>query len=63
VIVGGLYWGASGVLMGQAIGGALFAVVAIAMAVNTINRLSRPEPVDPFAEESALHHISGRRNW
>ena len=63
VIAGGLYWGASGVLMGQAIGGAMFAAVGILMAVKTINRLSRPEPVDPFAEESTLHHISGRRNW
>lgn len=62
-IAGGLYWGASGVLMGQAIGGAMFGVVGVLMAVKTINRLSRPEPVDPFAEESTLHHISGRRNW
>jgi len=63
VIAGGFYWGASGVLMGQAVGGALFAAVGIFMALKTFNRLSRPEPVDPFAEESTLHHISGRRNW
>lgn len=63
VIAGGVLWGASGVLLGQAVGGALFAVAALMLASKTINRLSRPEPVDPFAEESTLHHISGRRNW
>lgn len=63
VILGGAYWGASGVLMGQAIGGAFFAAAGLWLAIKTINRLSRPEPVDPFAEESTLHHISGRRNW
>ncbi len=62
-LLGGVYWGASGVLLGQAVGGALFAAIGVVMAVKTINRLSRPEPVDPFAEESTLHHISGRRNW
>jgi hypothetical protein len=51
------------VLLGQAIGGAFFAALAVVMAKKTINRLSRPESVDPFAEESTLHHISGRRNW
>ncbi|GAA6182627.1 MATE family efflux transporter [Shimia sp. NS0008-38b] len=63
VILGGAYWGASGVLLGQAIGGAFFAVAAVLMALKTINRLSTPEPVDPFAKDSTLHHVSGRRNW
>ncbi|WP_247743872.1 MATE family efflux transporter [Shimia sp. R9_3] len=63
VLLGGAVWGASGVLLGQAFGGALFAALAVAAAIKTINRLSVPAPVDPFAKDSTLHHVSGRRNW
>ncbi|WP_247744992.1 MATE family efflux transporter [Shimia sp. R11_0] len=63
VIAGGAIWGASGVLMGQAVGGAFFALAALLLAMKTIRKISAPEPVDPFAKDSTLHHVSGRRNW
>ena len=62
-VIGGEFWGASGVLLGQAIGGAIFGVLAVMLALRTINRISAPNPVDPFAKDSTLHHVSGRRNW
>ncbi len=63
VMVGIAFWGASGVLIGQAIGGALFAGIAFVVVIKKIDRLAVPGAVDPFVEDSELHKISGRRNW
>jgi hypothetical protein len=36
----GLYWGAEGVLIGQAVGGMLFGVLAVWLALRVIDRVT-----------------------
>lgn len=52
-------WGAPGVLIGQALGGAVFAVITMLLArrvmVETADTV--PAPRDPFAREARLHRL------
>ncbi len=63
VLIGAALAGASGVLIGQAIGGAIFATIALVMARRLVTNLNKPELVDPFASETALHQHSSRKGW
>ncbi|MFT6075898.1 MAG: putative MATE family efflux protein [Yoonia sp.] len=61
VLVGAAWFGAPGVLIGQYVGGAVFAVVAVVLARKVMAAQSaQKEPADPFARQarlfSLLHH-------
>lgn len=63
VFAGSAWFGAEGVLLGQAIGGVVFALVAVIMATRLIARLEKPEPVDPFMKQRRLHTLFGQGRW
>ncbi len=63
VIIGSKIAGAPGVLLGQAFGGVLFAVIGWVMVNRVISHLSRPGPTDPFADQRRIHSLFGRRGW
>lgn len=60
----GAYWyGASGVLIGQAIGGMFFAVIGFVLVRRISMRLQgQPEP-SPFAQERTEHQVTTHRGW
>ncbi len=63
-ILGGMWFGATGVLVGQALGGVLFAFVAILLAYRTMDQ--QPVPgvsTEPFHGQKRFHLLFGRRNW
>lgn len=60
VIVGAQYWGASGVLIGQAAGGVVFALISWLLVRRVSEGLLHPVEADPFVEQSRLHALSGR---
>lgn len=62
-VVGGILAGAPGVLMGQALGGVVFAVVCWVMVRRVVSKLSTPQKPDPFAGQNRLHALFGRRGW
>ncbi|WP_420584406.1 MATE family efflux transporter [Ruegeria sp.] len=55
--------GAPGVLLGQALGGVIFAVVCRVLVRRVVSQLSAPKPVDPFAGQNRLQALFGRRGW
>lgn len=67
VLAGSALMGASGVLIGQAVGGVLFAVLGFGLAWRLTGQLQgQMQPsgeVDQFASENRLHQVSTRRNW
>ncbi len=62
-VAGGYVAGAPGVLLGQALGGVLFATVCLLLVRRVVSRLSAPQPVDPFAGQNRLQALFGRRGW
>ncbi|WP_108816505.1 MATE family efflux transporter [Loktanella sp. Alg231-35] len=61
VLVGAAWFGAPGILIGQYIGGALFALIAIVLALRVMAKEARePTEAEPFARQarlfSLLHH-------
>ena len=54
VILGGMWWGAPGVLIGQALGGIVFAAVALFLAWRVIKGGGPRVPVRPFARNGRL---------
>ncbi len=60
VMVGAAWYGAPGVLIGQYVGGAVFAGIALVMARRVLTRQGAPEEAEPFARQarlfSLLHH-------
>ncbi|MFV0410300.1 MAG: MATE family efflux transporter [Paracoccus sp. (in: a-proteobacteria)] len=62
-ILGAQLGGASGVLLGQALGGLIFAALAWVMAVRVMNNLRVPGQPDSFREQRRLHVLFGRRGW
>ncbi|MFQ6546589.1 MATE family efflux transporter [Aestuariibius sp. 2305UL40-4] len=60
VIAGASLWGASGVLIGQAIGGVVFAGLAYLLVLRVSASLSAPAPTDPFVHQSRFHSLFGR---
>ena len=65
VVGGAALMGAQGVLIGQAIGGVIFAGVAIWLAYRVIDELEHPKErvVDPFARQRRLHTLFGSGRW
>ncbi|MEL6588105.1 MAG: MATE family efflux transporter [Pseudomonadota bacterium] len=63
VVLGSVWFGAPGVLIGQAIGGVIFAALAYALAQRTMNDLEHPKPVDPFTPQRRMHLMFGRGRW
>ena len=62
-IVGGHLAGASGVLLGQALGGVIFAAVAWWLAMRVMEQPGAPSAPDPFAAQTRLQALFGRRGW
>jgi len=65
-IWGGVWLGAPGVLMGQALGGMVFAFIAVFMAYRLmrapVTLVDKIAP-DPFTRSSRFQVLFGRRNW
>ena len=55
--------GASGVLIGQAIGGVIFAIIGVVTAWRLTGSLQAHKDIDEFAEHQNLHQVTTRRNW
>lgn len=62
-VLGGMWFGAPGVLIGQAAGGVFFAIIAMAIAQRLMTSLNRPKEVDPFAEQKRFHMLFWRGRW
>lgn len=62
-LAGAAIAGAGGVLIGQAIGGVIFAAIGVAMAWRLTGSLHVTKNVDDFAKHQNLHQVSTRRNW
>ncbi|MDU8926395.1 MATE family efflux transporter [Alisedimentitalea sp. MJ-SS2] len=54
VIVGAALWGAKGVLIGQAVGGVVFGVLAVVLALRVILRGGRTHRHEPYARQARL---------
>lgn len=54
VIVGAMWWGAPGVLIGQAVGGVVFAALALVLALRVIRKGDADEYPKPFARQARL---------
>lgn len=63
VWAGAAIGGASGVLIGQAVGGVIFAVAGVVIAWRLTASLEENSKVDEFAEHDRLHQVTTRRNW
>ncbi|MBF9035028.1 MATE family efflux transporter [Rhodobacterales bacterium HKCCE2091] len=57
VILGAAIWGAEGVLLGQAAGGVVFAVLSAVLVARAIARADRPSQPRPFQREARLMQI------
>ncbi len=63
VLVGSLWFGAEGVLIGQAAGGIIFAVIAVIMAVRLMNSDEISTKPTPFQSQRRLHLLINRGRW
>ncbi|MEM1128965.1 MAG: MATE family efflux transporter [Pseudomonadota bacterium] len=61
-VLGGMLFGAPGVLMGQALGGVIFAGLAWYLVDRVTRSLDTPQPADPFANQGRLQSLFGRTN-
>jgi len=61
--IGSQLAGASGVLLGQAFGGVIFAVIGWVLMVRVVSGLERAGTAEPFAEQNRIHSLFGRRGW
>ncbi len=55
--------GAPGVLLGQAFGGVIFAVISWVMVMRVVSGLQSSQAIEPFADQNRLHSLFGRRGW
>lgn len=62
VYAGAAWWGAPGVLIGQALGGILFAVLAMFIALRLTNRLDPQRVCDPLTPQRRLLSLFGHRS-
>jgi len=62
-VAGAYIAGAPGVLLGQALGGVIFAGLCWVLVRRVVSGLSAPQPVDPFAGQTRLQALFGRRGW
>ena len=63
VLVGASLAGAGGVLIGQAVGGVFFALVAVIFAWRLTGQLQSKAIEAEFEDEHRLHKVSFQRNW
>lgn len=63
VIAGSALAGAQGVLIGQAVGGVLFAGLSFFMVRRVFDGLDAPRSVEPFARHRRLHLLFGQGRW
>ena len=61
-MIGAAWFGAPGVLIGQAIGGVIFAAIALVLAYRVM-AMAEPENAEskPFAREGRLHQLFHHR--
>lgn len=62
-VAGAYIAGAPGVLLGQALGGVIFAGVCWVLVRRVVSKLATPQPMDPFAGQTRLQALFGRRGW
>lgn len=62
-VAGAYIAGAPGVLIGQALGGVIFAVICWVLVRRVVSTLAAPQPADPFAGQTRLQALFGRRGW
>lgn len=62
-VAGGMVGGASGVLIGQAIGGVVFAGIGWLLAAWVMSGLSKPKAPHPFSGQRRLHALFGHRGF
>ncbi len=63
VVIGSKLAGASGVLLGQAFGGVIFALVGWVLVERVVAGLAHPRKIDPFTGQNRIHSLFGRRGW
>lgn len=63
VLIGASLAGAGGVLIGQAVGGVFFALVAVIFAWRLTGQLQSKAIEAEFEDEHRLHKVSFQRNW
>ena len=61
--IGSSLAGASGVLLGQAFGGVIFAVISWGLVMRVVSGLQRTQTAEPFADQNRIHSLFGRRGW
>ncbi len=61
-LLGGALFGAGGVLIGQAVGGVVFAAIAYILAMRLMNTMDKPCDVEAFSEHQRFHLLYGRRH-
>ncbi|WP_254435836.1 MATE family efflux transporter [Ruegeria arenilitoris] len=62
-VAGAYIAGAPGVLLGQALGGVIFATICWVLVRRVVTNLAAPQPADPFAGQNRLQALFGRRGW
>lgn len=62
VLLGAAIWGAGGVLIGQALGGVIFALISVWLALRIMEKAPVPVEEDAFAREQRLHVVTSRRH-
>ncbi|MBE1283421.1 MAG: MATE family efflux transporter [Rhodobacteraceae bacterium] len=62
-VLGAYLGGAPGVLLGQALGGVIFAAGSWFLVNRVLGTLTRSQQVDPFTVQNRLHSLFGRRGW
>ena len=63
VMAGSLLAGSSGVLIGQAVGGVIFAILGVMLAWRLMRHIDPNVTTDEFAVEKRLHQVVSQRNW
>lgn len=61
-VLGGMWMGAAGVLVGQAIGGVIFAAITAWLAMRVMSPERMKEPEHDFAHQQRLHVVTSRRH-
>lgn len=62
ILICSAIWGAQGVLIGQALGGAVFAVVSIVLAMRVMNAAIEKQPAGEFAGQQRFHVMQNRHH-
>jgi Na+-driven multidrug efflux pump len=62
VLLGGHFWGASGILVGQSVGGLIFAVIALYLCALVFNKEKAARQIDEFELQIKKHKRQLSRN-